>query len=74
MKFGENETLCALAFKVLYNNFLGLMVFLKVYSGKLTKNDVIKNQNKNKKEKILKLLQMNANETNEIRYISFGKS
>jgi elongation factor G len=72
MDMGDKGTLCALAFKVINDKNLGILVFLKVYSGKLFKNDPLKNQNKNKKEKITKLLQMSANEPNEIGFISFG--
>ena len=72
IKFDEKNFLCALAFKVIYHKHMGLLVFLRIYSGMLTNKSTIYNPITDKSEKITKLLQMQANIPQEISSVSAG--
>lgn len=62
----------ALAFKVINHPNRGLMVFIRVYSGKLQPNSTIINSRTGEKIKIGKLLVMNGESPLEVKYISAG--
>jgi len=68
----DDEKFCALAFKLMTDPFVGQLTFLRVYSGTLNSGDTVLNANKNKKERIGRLLQMHANERNEIKEVLAG--
>ncbi|RIB09324.1 hypothetical protein C2G38_2146612 [Gigaspora rosea] len=68
----ETEKLCALVFKVIYNNKRGPIVFVRVYSGKLDNHMILYNTNILHKERVNKLLQMYANDAEEILSITVG--
>ncbi|CAG8469003.1 14293_t:CDS:2 [Funneliformis caledonium] len=68
----ENEKLCALAFKVIHNPKRGFMVFVRVYSGKINNRMTLYNTNTRQKERVNKLLQMYANDVEEIPSIKAG--
>ncbi|RIB25424.1 P-loop containing nucleoside triphosphate hydrolase protein [Gigaspora rosea] len=68
----ETEKLCALAFKVIYNNKCGPIVFVRVYSGKLDNHMILYNTNIHYKERVNKLLQMYANDAEKISSITAG--
>ncbi|CAG8459592.1 952_t:CDS:2 [Acaulospora morrowiae] len=69
---GGNERLCALAFKVTHDSKRGPMTFVRVYSGKLDNRMALYNTNTRKKERVNKLLQMYANDVEEIPSITAG--
>ena len=56
----------ALAFKIMTDPYVGQLTFLRVYSGILKSGETVLNSNKDKKERIGRLLQMHANERKEI--------
>ncbi len=62
----------ALAFKVAADPHVGKLVYLKVYSGQLNVGDQLYNVNKDKKERVTKILQMHANKREEIDSAEYG--
>ncbi len=68
----DDEPLSALAFKVATDPFVGRLTFVRLYSGVLTKGSYIYNSSKEKKERVSRLVKMNANEREEINEIRAG--
>jgi elongation factor G len=68
----DDEKFSALAFKILNDPFVGNLTFFRVYSGVLNSGDTVANPGKDKKERIGRLLQMHANERNEIKEVRAG--
>ncbi|MFL6621278.1 MAG: elongation factor G [Sulfurifustaceae bacterium] len=68
----DNEPFSALAFKIATDPFVGALTYIRVYSGVLTSGDTVYNPLKSKKERIGRLLQMHANERNEIKEVRAG--
>jgi elongation factor G len=62
----------ALAFKIATDPFAGNLTFFRVYSGVLSSGDTVYNPNKDKNERIGRLLQMHANERSEIDEVRAG--
>lgn len=62
----------ALAFKVINHPNRGLMIFVRVYSGKLQPNSMIINSRTGEKIKIGKLLVMNGDSPLEVKYLTAG--
>ena len=62
----------ALAFKIMTDPYVGQLTFLRVYSGVLKSGETVLNSNKDKKERIGRLLQMHANERKEITEAEAG--
>ena len=71
-KADDNEKFSALAFKLMTDPFVGQLTFVRVYSGVLNKGDTVLNSVKGKKERIGRIVQMMANERNEIEAIIAG--
>ncbi|MEE1654338.1 elongation factor G [Brachymonas sp. J145] len=68
----DNEKFSALAFKLMTDPFVGQLTFVRVYSGVLNKGDTVLNSTKGKKERIGRIVQMHANERQEIEEIRAG--
>ena len=68
----DDAPFSALAFKIATDPFVGNLTFFRVYSGVLTSGDTVFNPIKEKKERIGRLLQMHANERNEIKEVRAG--
>ncbi len=68
----ENRPFAALAFKVVSDPYVGRLVYLRVYSGKLKVGSAVLNSVKGKKERAGKLLRMYANRRQEIPEIKAG--
>ena len=68
----DNEPFSALAFKVMTDPFVGKLTFFRVYSGHLSSGSYILNSNKDKKERIGRILQMHANNRKEISDVYTG--
>jgi len=68
----ESEPFCALAFKIVFDSFVGNLAFIRVYSGLLSVGDKVYNSSKCKQEKISKILKMHANKREEIKSVSAG--
>ncbi len=64
--------LAALAFKIASDSFAGPLTYIRIYSGRLKRGDQVFNSAKSKKEKLLKLLRVHANQTEEIDEIAAG--
>ena len=71
-KADDNEKFSALAFKLMTDPFVGQLTFVRVYSGVLNKGDTVLNSTKGKKERIGRIVQMHANERQEIEEIRAG--
>ena len=68
----EDEPFAALAFKVMTDPYVGRLTFLRVYSGKLTAGSYVLNATNGKKERISRLVQMYADQRNEIQEVYAG--
>jgi len=62
----------ALAFKIMTDPFVGSLTFFRVYSGTLNAGDQVYNPIKSRKERIGRILQMHANERQEIKEVRAG--
>ncbi|MDR0276146.1 MAG: elongation factor G [Burkholderiaceae bacterium] len=71
-KAEDGEKFSALAFKLMTDPFVGQLTFVRVYSGVLAKGDTVYNPVKGKKERIGRIVQMHANERQEIEEIRAG--
>lgn len=68
----DKEKFSALAFKLMTDPFVGQLTFVRVYSGVLKSGDTVFNPIKGKKERIGRLLQMHANNREEIKEVLAG--
>ena len=68
----SNEPFAALAFKIATDPYVGRIAFFRVYSGKLDAGQQILNANTNKKERIMRLMQMHANKQKPLKTIEAG--
>jgi elongation factor G len=62
----------ALAFKIMTDPFVGQLIFFRVYSGVVKAGDTIYNPIKGKKERLGRILQMHANNREEIKEVYAG--
>ncbi len=62
----DNATFCSLAFKLWSDPFVGKLVFFRVYSGKLTKGDTVYNPRTNKRERISRIIQIQADKREDV--------
>ena len=68
----EDEPFSALAFKVMTDPYVGRLTFLRIYSGKMTAGSYVLNATNGKKERISRLVQMYADQRNEIQEVYAG--
>ena len=68
----DNEKFSALAFKIATDPFVGQLCFIRCYSGTLNSGDSVLNSVKQKKERIGRIVQMQANEREEIKEMRAG--
>jgi len=68
----DNAPFSALAFKIATDPFVGTLTFFRVYSGTLNSGDSVYNPVKDRKERIGRMVQMHANERNEIKEVLAG--
>ena len=71
-KADDNEKFSALAFKLMTDPFVGQLTFVRVYSGVLKKGDTVYNAVRGKKERIGRIVQMHANNREEVDEIRAG--
>jgi elongation factor G len=69
---GDKDPFSALAFKIMTDPFVGSLTFFRVYSGTLNAGDQVYNPIKGKKERIGRILQMHANQREEIKEVLAG--
>jgi elongation factor G len=71
-KASDSEPFSALAFKIMTDPYVGQLTFIRVYSGVLNSGDTVYNSNRGRKERIGRLLQMHANQREEIKEVYAG--
>ncbi len=71
-KASDDEPFSALAFKIINDPFVGQLTFFRVYSGVLEAGSGVLNSTKGKKERIGRILQMHANNREELKEIHAG--
>ena len=71
-KASDDEPFAALAFKIMTDPFVGQLTFFRVYSGVINSGDTIYNPIKGRKERIGRILQMHANQREEIKEVRAG--
>src|SRR5207253_9507924 len=62
----DNAPFCSLAFKLWSDPFVGKLVFFRVYSGTPSKGDTVYNPRTNKRERISRLIQIQADKREDI--------
>ncbi|MBL4585389.1 MAG: elongation factor G [Pseudomonadales bacterium] len=68
----DEEPFSALAFKIATDPFVGTLTFFRVYSGVLNSGDALYNPVKGRKERIGRMVQMHANEREELKQVRAG--
>ena len=68
----EEEPLCALAFKIATDPYVGRLCYFRVYSGKLEAGSYVYNTRSGKKERISRIFQMHSNHQNPVDFIAAG--
>lgn len=71
-KASDDEKFSALAFKLMSDKYVGQLTFIRVYSGVVKSGDTVYNPVKGKKERIGRLVQMHANDRQEIEEVRAG--
>ncbi len=71
-KPGDEEPFAGLAFKIATDPYVGQLTFVRVYSGVLKSGDTVLTSVRGRKERIGRLLQMHANERQEIKEVRAG--
>jgi elongation factor G len=71
-KADDAEPFSALAFKIMTDPYVGQLTFLRVYSGVLSSGDTVYNPIKDKKDRVGRILQMHANQREEIKEVRAG--
>ncbi|MBQ6732108.1 MAG: elongation factor G [Paludibacteraceae bacterium] len=71
-KPSADEPLCALAFKIATDPYVGRLCFFRVYSGKIDAGSYVFNTRSGKKERISRIFQMHSNKQNPVECISAG--
>ena len=68
----DDEPFAGLAFKIMTDPYVGQLIFFRVYSGTINSGDTIYNPIKGRKERIGRILQMHANQREEIKEVRAG--
>jgi len=71
-KASDDAPFAALAFKIMSDQHVGQLVFLRVYSGTLEAGSGVYNSTKDKKERVGRLLRMHANKKEEVEAVAAG--
>ncbi len=66
------EPFTALAFKVAVDPFLGKLIFLRVYSGRLDKGSTIFNSTSDQRERVGRIMRMHSNKREDIDFVEAG--
>ncbi|MDD2239829.1 MAG: elongation factor G [Kiritimatiellae bacterium] len=69
----DRAPLCALAFKVATDAFVGRLVFMRVYSGQLIKGANVFNPRTQKRERVMRLIRLHANQREEVDTLYAGE-
>ncbi len=68
----DEEPFAGLAFKIMTDPYVGQLIFFRVYSGVIQSGDTVYNPIKGRKERIGRILQMHANQREEIKEVRAG--
>ena len=68
----DKAPFAALAFKIATDPFVGTLTFMRVYSGVLNSGDHVFNSVKEKRERVGRMVQMHANDREEIKEVRAG--
>ena len=68
----DDEPFAGLAFKIMTDPYVGQLIFFRVYSGVIKSGDTVYNPIKGRKERIGRILQMHANQREEIKEVYSG--
>ncbi len=68
----DKEPFSALVFKIANDSYVGSLAFIRVYSGVMKTGDMVYNPIRKKKERVGRLLQMHANNREEIKEVTAG--
>jgi elongation factor G len=68
----DDAKFCGLAFKLWTDPFVGKLIFFRVYSGKLSKGDTIYNPRTNKRERVSRIIQIQADKREDIDTVYSG--
>jgi elongation factor G len=71
-KAEESEPLAGLAFKITSDPFVGKLAYYRVYSGKLTAGSYVLNSSTGEKERIGRIVRMQADKREEVAEVSAG--
>ena len=71
-KASDDEPFSGLAFKIMTDPYVGQLIFFRVYSGVVNSGDMVYNPVKSKKERLGRILQMHANQREEIKEVRAG--
>ncbi len=71
-KAADDEPFAGLAFKIMTDPYVGQLIFFRVYSGVVNSGDTIYNPVKGRKERVGRILQMHANQREEIKEVRAG--
>jgi elongation factor G len=71
-KADDSQPFSALAFKIATDPFVGSLTFIRCYSGVLNSGDTVLNATKDRRERIGRILQMHANQREEIKEVRAG--
>ena len=71
-KAADDEPFAGLAFKIMTDPYVGQLIFFRVYSGVIKSGDSIYNPIKGRKERIGRILQMHANQREELKEVRAG--
>ncbi|MEO0043163.1 MAG: hypothetical protein RL329_2611, partial [Bacteroidota bacterium] len=66
------EPFSALAFKIVTDKFVGRLIFIRIYSGRLEAGSYVLNTRSGKKERVSRLFQMHANKQNPVDFVEAG--
>jgi elongation factor G len=68
----DDEPFAGLAFKIMTDPYVGQLIFFRVYSGVVKTGDTVYNPIKGRKERLGRILQMHANQREEIKEVRAG--
>jgi elongation factor G len=68
----DEDPFAGLAFKIMTDPYVGQLIFFRVYSGVIKSGDTIYNPTKGRKERIGRILQMHANQREELKEVRAG--
>jgi len=72
VKATDHEPFCSLAFKLWSDPYVGKLVFFRVYSGKLRKGDTIYNSRTRRRDRVSRVLMIQADKRQEVDVVYAG--